>query len=35
MPYLFSMPGAAAKAAIADLNRSTLLDAVEKGYLRP
>jgi hypothetical protein len=31
----FSTPGAAVKTAIADLNRSTLQDAIEKGYLRP
>jgi hypothetical protein len=31
----FSTPGSAARGAIADMNRSTLLDALEKGYLRP
>jgi len=31
----FSTPASAAKSAMGDLNRSTLLDALEKGYLRP
>lgn len=31
----FSSPGSAVKGAVVDLNRSTILDAAEKGYLKP